>query len=228
MKVTLKILLAAAIVVLAYLCYKSITGPIEFNNTKDARDKAIIQRLMDIRKVQIEYKNVHKTHAGSFDDLIKFLKEEKLPTVIKEGVLTDEQLEKGMTEKKAVAIVEKAEKTGTWSEVEKEGLKGFKRDTVWVLAKDTLLGKDYNVDEIRYVPTAPQQVEFHMDTATLRSGSGYEIKVFVCEVPFDQYLNDLDPQLEYNLKDKAEKQGKYPGLRVGSLEEINNNAGNWE
>ena len=228
MKVTLKVLLAAAIVVLAYLCYKSITGPIEFNDTKEARDKAIIARLMDIRKVQIEYKNVHKTHAGSFDDLIKFLKEEKLPTVIKEGVLTDEQLEKGMTEKKAVAIVEKAEKTGNWSEVEKEGLKGFKRDTVWVLAKDTLLGKDYDVDAIRYVPEAPQQVEFHMDTATLKSGSGYEIKVFVCEVPFDQYLNDLDPQLEFNLKDKAEKQGKYPGLRVGSLEEINNNAGNWE
>ena len=228
MKVTLKVLLAAAIVVLAYLCYKSITGPIEFNDTKDARDKAIIARLMDIRKVQIEYKNVHKSHAGSFDDLIKFLKEEKLPTVIKEGVLTDEQLEKGMTEKKAVAIVEKAEKTGNWSEVEKEGLKGFKRDTVWVLAKDTLLGKDYDLDAIRYVPEAPQQVEFHMDTATLKSGSGYEIKVFVCEVPFDQYLNDLDPQLEFNLKDKAEKQGKYPGLRVGSLEEINNNAGNWE
>ena len=228
MKVTLKVLLAAAIVVLAYLCYKSITGPIEFNDTKDARDKAIIARLMDIRKVQIEYKNVHKSHAGSFDDLIKFLKEEKLPTVIKEGVLTDEQLEKGMTEKKAVAIVEKAEKTGNWSEVEKEGLKGFKRDTVWVLAKDTLLGKDYDVDAIRYVPEAPQQVEFHMDTATLKSGSGYEIKVFVCEVPFDQYLNDVDPQLEFNLKDKAEKQGKYPGLRVGSLEEINNNAGNWE
>lgn len=228
MKVTLKVLLAAAIVVLAYLCYKSITGPIEFNDTKEARDKAIIARLMDIRKVQIEYKNVHKTHAGSFDDLIKFLKEEKLPTVIKEGVLTDEQLEKGMTEKKAVAMVEKAEKTGNWSEVEKNGLKGFKRDTVWVLAKDTLLGKDYDVDAIRYVPDAPQQVEFHMDTATLKSGSGYEIKVFVCEVPFDQYLNDLDPQLEFNLKDKAEKQGKYPGLRVGSLEEINNNAGNWE
>ena len=216
------------IVVLAYLCYKSITGPIEFNDTKDARDKAIIARLMDIRKVQIEYKNVHKSHAGSFDDLIKFLKEEKLPTVIKEGVLTDEQLEKGMTEKKAVAMVEKAEKTGNWSEVEKNGLKGFKRDTVWVLAKDTLLGKDYDVEAIRYVPDAPQQVEFHMDTATLKSGSGYEIKVFVCEVPFDQYLNDLDPQLEFNLKDKAEKQGKYPGLRVGSLEEINNNAGNWE
>ena len=67
-----------------------------------------------------------------------------------------------------------------------------------------------------------------MDTATLTSGSGYAIKVFVCDVPYDAYLGDLNAQLEYNLKDKAEKQGKFPGLRVGSLEEINNNAGNWE
>ena len=37
----------------------------------------------------------------------------------------------------------------------------------------------------------------------------------------------MDAQLTYNLIDKAEKQGKFPGLRVGSLEEINNNAGNW-
>ena len=35
-------------------------------------------------------------------------------------------------------------------------------------------------------------------------------------------------QLVVNLKDKAEKLEKYPGLRVGSLTEINNNAGNWE
>ena len=43
-----------------------------------------------------------------------------------------------------------------------------------------------------------------------------------------EYLRDMDAQLTYNLIDKAEKQGKFPGLRVGSLEEINNNAGNWE
>ena len=38
----------------------------------------------------------------------------------------------------------------------------------------------------------------------------------------------MDAQLTYNLIDKAQKQNKFPGLRVGSLEEINNNAGNWE
>lgn len=208
MKVTLKILVAAAVVLLVYMCYRSIMTPIEFNKEKDARESAIKARLIDIRKAQIEYKNVYKTHAGTFADLIKFLKDDKLPFLIKEGVLTDEQLEKGMTEKEAV----------------KKGL--IKRDTVWVVAKDTLFGANYNVDDLANVPGAG--IKFTMDTATLTSGSGYTVKVFEAGVKYDDYLGDLDKQLVVNLKDKAEKLGKYEGLRVGSLTEINNNAGNWE
>ena len=208
MKVTLKILLAVAVVLLAYMCYRSIMGPIEFKDERERRENLIKARLIDIRKAQIEYKNIHKVHAANFDELSKFLKDEKLPFLIKEGVLTDEQLEKGMTEKEAV----------------KKGL--IRRDTIWVTAVDTLFGKGYNVDDLRNVPGA--NVQFTMDTATLTSGSGYTVKVFQCGVQYDDYLGDLDKQLVYNLKDKAEKMNKYPGLRVGSVEEINNNAGNWE
>ena len=208
MKVTLKILLAAAVVLLVYMCYKSVTGPIEYDDQKTIRDNAIIARLIEIRKAQIEYKNMYKTHAGSFDDLEKFLNTDKLPFLIKEGVLTDEQLEKGMTEKEAV----------------KKGL--IRRDTIWVLAKDTLFGASYNADDLANVPGT--SVKFSMDTATLTSGSGYTVKVFEAGVKYDDYLGDLDKQLVVNLKDKAEKLEKYPGLRVGSLTEINNNAGNWE
>ena len=208
MKVTLKILLAVAVVLLAYMCYRSIMGPIEFKDERDRRENLIKARLIDIRKAQIEYKNIHKVHAANFDELSKFLKVEKLPFLIKEGVLTDEQLEKGMTEKEAV----------------KKGL--IRRDTVWVTAVDTLFGKGYNVDDLRNVPGA--NVQFTMDTATLTSGSGYTVKVFQCGVLYDDYLGDLNKQEVYNLKDKASKMGKYAGLRVGSVEEINNNAGNWE
>ena len=208
MKVTLKILLAVAVVLLAYMCYRSIMGPIEFKDERDRRENLIKARLIDIRKAQIEYKNIHKVHAANFDELSKFLKDEKLPFLIKEGVLTDEQLEKGMTEKEAV----------------KKGL--IRRDTVWVTAVDTLFGKGYNVDDLRNVPGA--NVQFTMDTATLTSGSGYTVKVFQCGVLYDVYLGDLNKQEVYNLKDKASKMGKYAGLRVGSVEEINNNAGNWE
>ena len=198
MKVTLKILLAAAVLLLVYMCYRSIMTPIEFNAEKDTRENAIKARLVDIRKAQIEYKNVYKTHAGSFNDLVKFLKDDKLPFLIKEGVLTDEQLEKGMTEKEAV----------------KKGL--IRRDTIWVVAKDTLFGKNYNVDDLANVPGT--SVKFSMDTATLTSGSGYTVKVFEAGVKYDDYLGDLDKQLVVNLKDKAEKLEKYPGLRVGSTQ----------
>ena len=208
MKVTLKILLAVAVVLLAYMCYRSVMGPIEFDKTREQRENLIKARLIDIRKAQIEYKNIHKVHAANFDELSKFLKDEKLPFLIKEGVLTDEQLEKGMTEQEAV----------------KKGL--IRRDTVWVTAVDTLFGSGYNVDDMRNVPGA--NVQFSMDTATLTSGSGYTVKVFEAGVKYDDYLGDLDKQLVVNLKDKAEKLEKYPGLRVGSLTEINNNAGNWE
>ena len=35
MKVTLKILLAVAVVLLAYMCYRSVMGPIEFDKTRE-------------------------------------------------------------------------------------------------------------------------------------------------------------------------------------------------
>ena len=51
---------------------------------------------------------------------------------------------------------------------------------------------------MRYVPAVPgEKITFKMDTATLKSGSGYEIKVFACEVPYKEYLRDMDAQLTY-------------------------------
>jgi hypothetical protein len=190
------------------MCYASLLVPIKFEAERKLREAAIIARLIDIRKAQIEYKNLHKEHAANFDLLSKFLNEEKLPFLVKEGVLTDEQLEAGMTEQEAV----------------KKGI--IRRDTFWVIAKDTLFGKDYNADDLRNVPGV--NVQFSMDTATIVSGSGYVIKVFEAGVKYNDYLGDLDRQELFNLNEVALKQNKFPGLRVGSLTEINNNAGNWE
>ena len=130
MKTVINIVLAACVIGLIYVCYGSIVGPINFDNTKKAREKQVIARLIDIRKAQLEYRNLHAgAYTASFDTLIDFVKTAKLPFVKKEGVLSDAQLEAGMTEKKAMAIINKAKKTGNWKEVEKEGLMNFKRDT---------------------------------------------------------------------------------------------------
>jgi lipopolysaccharide export LptBFGC system permease protein LptF len=209
MKLVLRTLLVVAIVALIYMCVQSILTPLDFEKQNKIREKAIVERLINIRDAQIGYKNANGIYAANFEDLQKFLNEVKIPFLIKEGELTDEQLKEGMTEQEAV----------------KKGI--IKRDTNWVLAKDTILGRHYDVASIGKVPGFESHT-FQLDTATLSSTSGYTVPVFECGVLFDVYLGDLDRQLLFNLKDKDAKLKRYLGRRVGSITEINNNAGNWE
>ena len=110
MKTVINIVLAACVIGLIYVCYGSIMGPINFDDAKKAREKQVIARLIDIRKAQLEYRNLHNgRYTASFDTLIDFVKTAKLPFVKKEGVLSDTQLEAGMTEKKAMAVLAKLE-----------------------------------------------------------------------------------------------------------------------
>ena len=60
MKTVLNIVLAACAAALVYVCYGSIMGPINFDNTKKARETEVIARLIDIRKAQVEYRNTHE------------------------------------------------------------------------------------------------------------------------------------------------------------------------
>ena len=228
MKTVFNILLALCAVALVYICYGSIVGPINFENTQKAREKEIITRLIDIRKAQVEWRQLHEgKYTADFDSLIDFVKTAKLPFVKKEGSLTDAQLEAGMTEKKAMKLTEKAKKTGNWKEVEKEGLMNFKRDTMWVSVLDTIFPEGFNPDSLKYVPFGNGQV-FEMVTRSDTTKSGAPLNLFQAQTPYETYLSDLDRQLLINLKDVKTKLGKYCGLRVGDIEQPNNNAGNWE
>ena len=153
MKTVINLVLAACVIGLVYICYGSIMGPIKFDNEKSIRDKAIIARLIDIRKAQQEYRSLHQgAYTDNFDSLIAFVKTAKLPFIMKVGTLTDDQLNNGMTEKKAMAIINKAKKTNNWNEVEKEGLQNFRRDTMWVAVLDTIFAKGFKPDSLPYVP----------------------------------------------------------------------------
>ena len=62
MKTVINLVLAACAVVLVYICYGSIMGPINFDKEKKVREDAIIARLIDIRKAQQEYRTVLLVH----------------------------------------------------------------------------------------------------------------------------------------------------------------------
>ena len=228
MKTVLNIVLAAIALLLVYICYESVQGPVRFENEKNIRDKAVQARLLDIRKAQAEYSNTHdRQYTDNFDSLIYFVKNQKLPLVFKKGVLSDAQLENGLTEAKAMAIINKAKKTGKYDEVKKNGLENFSRDTTWVAVIDTIFPKGFNADSLRYVPFG-NGIQFQMDTLTQIARSGAPICLLEVKTPYEAYLGDLDKQEIINLKDQQQQLNKYCGLKIGDLETANNNAGNWE
>lgn len=228
MKAVFNIVLGLCAVALVYICYNSIMGPINFEKDKKIRDKAVIARLIDIRKAQQEYRMLHQgQYTNSFDTLITFVKNQKLPFVMKVGRLTDKQLEDGLTEKKAVSIIRKAKQTGNYSDVKKWGLENFQRDTMWVAVMDTLYPKGFNPDSLQYIPFS-DGAKFTMATKNDTAKSGAPVFLYEVKAPYETYLNGLDQQEIINLKDVQTKLGKYCGLMIGSIETPNNGAGNWE
>ena len=59
MKTVFNIVLGLCALALVYICYASIMGPINFEKAKKQRDAAVIARLIDIRKAQLEYRGLH-------------------------------------------------------------------------------------------------------------------------------------------------------------------------
>lgn len=210
MKTVIQIVLVVVVVVLSYLLYTSVERPLDFEKAKKERYEATIERLKDIRKAELAYKDVHGKFTGSWDTLINFVKTGQIPLVRKIGMLTDSMVEAGYTEKQAL----------------KEGK--IIRDTIKVSVLDTIFGKNYKIDEIRYIPIKDTVAEFKLGAGVITTGSGIKVPVFEAKAHNNVILINLEKQLVVNLNESRRANGKYPGLKVGSLEETNNNAGNWE
>jgi hypothetical protein len=227
MKAIVKILLAVSIVLLSYFCIMSIVTPIQFDEEKARREVVIIEKLVDIRKAQVEYRDQKGVYTDKFEDLIKFLKNAKKKTVLKEGSLSDKQLEAGLTEIKAVKIVN----SGNMQEIIANGLQNFRRDTAYVSMLQAIFPEKYTaetIDQIAVVPfTENQKFELKVNN-DYTNNNGIKIPLFEASVLYKVYLKDLNHQEVLNKIDVQTKLAKYPGLVVGSTTEPNNNAGNWE
>lgn len=99
-------------------------------------------------------------------------------------------------------------------------------DTIgYIKAADSLFKKNFNVEQIKMIPYSDGKV-FNLDAGTIEKGK-VEVKVFEVSAPYDQILAGLDKQLVINLIATRKQLEKYPGLKVGSMEEPSTD-GNWE
>lgn len=216
-KTIIHVVLVALILVLAYCLWDSIMQPIRFKKVADWRKELTVQSLKNIRDAEVVYKSQHGLYTGNFDTLVNFIKYGKIKIVKAIGTIPDSFYEKyprKVAEQKAIEA------------------KIVKRDTVEISCYDSLCNNKYNLDSFRYVPKIAGYggpVEFELASVdSLETASGLKVSVFQAQTPYKVFLKGLDRQEVINIDDEAKTLGRYEGLRVGSLVEFNNNAGNWE
>ena len=229
MKKVIDLILSICVAGLLFICWRSIKDTEDFDATVAARENVVKARLMEIRSAEEAYKAQHDgVYCADWSELIKFVKEGKLPVVMKQGLLTEDQMNKGLTEAKAAAIVN----SGDAAAIAANGLQGFKRDTIWVSLQDSLYNYEgFVADSLRYIPFS-QGDTFEIIACPNTTRSGTIIQVMECNAPDSSFLKGMGKagkRLIYNRAEEADAKGAYPGLRIGDAgNNWNNNAGNWE
>ena len=224
-KTIVSILLLFVIAGLAYAIVRSIQQPVNFNKAVKAREAVGIQRMKDIRDLQVAYKSVHGKFASTIDSLILFYNTGKMDVLLQVGS-HDDSLAVANTE-----ALRKANKKITQEELYQRYLNG---EQVIATLKTTLNVKDtlfrsrtnFVPDSLKYIPFSGKQLT-EME-ATIKKVSGVDVPLFEARMPYKKLLKGLDNQLRINLDAEKRAQNRYEGLQVGSISAPNNNAGNWE
>ena len=250
-KTIISILLGLAACALAYFCISSVLTPIKFEDQREKREVAVVKNLVALRTAEVEFHHQKGRFTADHDSLLLFLKTAPKKEVLKEGSLTDKQLEAGLTEHKAVKILNEAKKKALknrnlsfedndalyayiWAndaDVKKNGLSGFRRDTIELNMLQSLYKGEYDEQSIDVIVEIPfsEGKRFELEVNNdYKTSQGIRVPLFEARAPFESYLSDLNKQELVNLVDRETKLEHYPGLKVGDVFAPNNNAGNWE
>lgn len=247
-KIIVNSILALLTIGLAWACFWSIYSDIDFDEQRAVREKAVKARLLQIKDAEELYKKTNGQYVGTLDSLIDFVKNGRaVSKIIKEGELSDDQLEAGMTEKEAV----------------RQGL--IRRDTVWTTAAE-MLGIA-NPDSLKYIPVGrpadgstqrwysnfdkKEFVDVKVGEFELRKKAEFNIRTNEFDVlvevraRLDDYMYGFSEKRIKNLKSDLKKfnknkgelmldnqddfEGEWYGLSIGDLKDTSNKlAGNWD
>ena len=228
-KIIVEILLAAAAVGCVYGIYRSIMKPVNFNKEKARRQEVAVQRLKDIRTLEVAFKGVNNRFTADIDSLINFYNTGKMDIIMQIGS-SDDSLAMANTDriKKENKKLDKNQMNQKLLEAYRAGQKVEFSISTPINVRDTLFNcrPDFHIDSLKYIPfSGKQPVE---TDAIVKTVSGVQVPLFEARMPWKALLKGMDNQLRINLDAECRDQNKYEGLQVGSVTAPNNNAGNWE
>lgn len=208
-KKIIQLILALVIIGMSYCIYVLIATPIEFENEQKVREAAVIERIKDIRTAERQFKSKYQRFTASFDTLINFVLTE---TMEGERKIVDEDDSVAMAQLKR--LKKKNIETFTYS------------------VKDSLFKhlSENDVLNLRYIPFTDNQTEYILEAGIINTESKIVIPTVECRAPYIAFLDTVAYRQEIiNLIDNdMNNRNRYPGIKFGSMESGNNEAGNWE
>lgn len=211
-KILLTVVLVGIIAFLTWWLVGMFQTPIAFEETRKAREAKVVERLKDIRTAQRAYRTKYGRFVSTFDSLINFVKTDSLEMLLAIG-----------SEDDSVAVAQnKVIRVKTMIAV---------KDTVFTSRLKE--NPNFSLEEIRYIPFSDvatgSKKEFQFGSQVIVTESKVNIPVFEAFAPYLDFLGDLDKQELINYRDlRINTLMKDDGLKVGSLQAPNNEAGNWE
>ena len=211
MKKLFQIILAVAIVGLIYVIYVQISTPIEFEKETKTKKDMVINRIKDIRTAQRAFKSKYQHFTGDFDSLTAFVLNDSL---VLERKIVDED------DSVAMAMLKKS------------GRKNIEKFNVAVI--DTIFAPKklsrQDIENFRYIPGTDKQAQYIMEAGIITTESKVVIPVVEVRAPYKMFLDTVKYRQEViNLIDDEQNNfNRYPGVKFGSMEAGNNEAGNWE
>ncbi len=207
MKLGVQIVLWIASIFFAYKIYDSINGPIKFNQTKNERYAKVIDRLKDIRKSQIAYKDVKGAFSNNFDSLVKF---------VDEGYFT---------------LIEKRD--SSYMEYDRTYRIDMLREVIvidtlgTVSVKDSLFKNTNRYQDMAYIPIDGVRDSMFTINAEVINKNGYNVPVFEVKVSKDVILFDQNADFVQQENETVSVDGvNGPAIVLGSLSNVSTN-GNW-
>lgn len=211
MKKGIQFILGLAVIGLVYIVANLIYTPLSFDKQLEERNAAVTVKLKDIRSAERAFKSKYQYFTGDFDSLINFILTDSL---VMERKLVDED--------DSVAM----------AQLKKAGKKNIEQYSIAVV--DTIFNprklSKQEIQDLRYIPFTDNKVEFILEAAKVMTGANVTVPVVECRAPYKYYLDTVTyRQNVINLiDDRVNNFNAYAGLKFGSMEGSNNEAGNWE
>jgi len=190
-------------ILLIYLIYNSINSEMVFNKAAKERISNNVQKLKDLRQLQVKYKQTYGEYSDNFEKLDYFLRFEKIVTVKAIGETPD-----SLTDAQAIEM----------------GI--ISRDTTYALAKESVFDKTYlnnrkkdfplDIDNLFSIPHTEEK--YNISAGEIEKGN-VTVQVFEISTNYRTVFNGLDAKNKNYELDAL--------LKVGSMDEASLN-GNWK